>query len=106
MASLVYALVSAVLLMVVKELNLKYMKKIRMPIPMEIIIVSDAQAAPRTFHKTVPPLALHPWDTHFCSQRAHHVEHLHSEYVETSTWLGVRNWAILMEDTADAQLIR
>ncbi|NWI57888.1 S26A9 protein, partial [Calyptomena viridis] len=39
LASLVYALVSAVLLIIVKELNLKYMKKIRMPIPMEIIIV-------------------------------------------------------------------
>ncbi|KFP44605.1 Solute carrier family 26 member 9 [Chlamydotis macqueenii] len=43
-ASLVYALVSAVLLMIVKELNLKYMKKIRMPIPMEIIIVIVATA--------------------------------------------------------------
>ncbi|XP_010193154.1 PREDICTED: solute carrier family 26 member 9 [Mesitornis unicolor] len=43
-ASLVYALVSAVLLFVVKELNLKYMKKIRMPIPMEIIIVIVATA--------------------------------------------------------------
>uniref|UniRef100_A0A669QX16 Solute carrier family 26 member 9 n=1 Tax=Phasianus colchicus TaxID=9054 RepID=A0A669QX16_PHACC len=40
-ASLVYALISAVLLIVVKELNLKYMKKIRMPIPMEIIIVTS-----------------------------------------------------------------
>uniref|UniRef100_A0A8B9M493 Solute carrier family 26 member 9 n=1 Tax=Accipiter nisus TaxID=211598 RepID=A0A8B9M493_9AVES len=45
-ASLVYALVSAVLLIIVKELNLKYMKKIRMPIPMEIIIVSDLFPAP------------------------------------------------------------
>ncbi|NWT97331.1 S26A9 protein, partial [Urocynchramus pylzowi] len=44
LASLVYALVSAVLLIVVKELNLKYMKKIRMPIPMEIIIVIVATA--------------------------------------------------------------
>ncbi|NXK89780.1 S26A9 protein, partial [Formicarius rufipectus] len=43
-ASLVYALVSAVLLIIVKELNLKYMKKIRMPIPMEIIIVIVATA--------------------------------------------------------------
>ncbi|NWH78790.1 S26A9 protein, partial [Piaya cayana] len=43
-ASLVYALVSAVLLMVVKELNLKYMKKIRMPIPgpFRIVIVATA----------------------------------------------------------------
>ncbi|NXD01076.1 S26A9 protein, partial [Certhia familiaris] len=44
LASLGYALVSAVLLIVVKELNLKYMKKIRMPIPMEIIIVIVATA--------------------------------------------------------------
>ncbi|XP_019402087.1 PREDICTED: solute carrier family 26 member 9 [Crocodylus porosus] len=43
-ASLVYALVSAVLLIIVKELNLKYMKKIRVPIPMEIIIVIVATA--------------------------------------------------------------
>lgn len=71
MASLVYALVSAVLLIVVKELNLKYMKKIRMPIPMEIIIVSDARAVPRTLQETVPPLTLQPWDTQFCSQSAH-----------------------------------
>ncbi|KFQ36959.1 PREDICTED: solute carrier family 26 member 9 [Merops nubicus] len=48
-ASLVYALVSAVLLMVVKELNLKYMKKIRMPIPMEIIIVIVATAISGSF---------------------------------------------------------
>lgn len=58
MASLVYALVSAVLLIIVKELNLKYMKKIRMPIPMEIIIVSDARAVPGTLQETVPPLTL------------------------------------------------
>ncbi|NWR76766.1 S26A9 protein, partial [Centropus unirufus] len=48
-ASLVYALVSAVLLMIVKELNLKYMKKIRMPIPMEIIIVIVATAISGSF---------------------------------------------------------
>ncbi|NWU99670.1 S26A9 protein, partial [Upupa epops] len=49
-ASLVYALVSAVLLIVVKELNLKYMKKIRMPIPMEIIIVIVATAISGSFN--------------------------------------------------------
>uniref|UniRef100_A0A8B9BFS8 Solute carrier family 26 member 9 n=1 Tax=Anser brachyrhynchus TaxID=132585 RepID=A0A8B9BFS8_9AVES len=48
-ASLIYALVSAVLLIVVKELNLKYMKKIRMPIPMEIIIVIVATAISGSF---------------------------------------------------------
>ncbi|NXK47790.1 S26A9 protein, partial [Chauna torquata] len=49
-ASLIYALVSAVLLIVVKELNLKYMKKIRMPIPMEIIIVIVATAISGSFN--------------------------------------------------------
>ncbi|NXR23590.1 S26A9 protein, partial [Cinclus mexicanus] len=49
LASLVYALVSAVLLIIVKELNLKYMKKIRMPIPMEIIIVIVATAISGSF---------------------------------------------------------
>uniref|UniRef100_A0A8C8BHG7 STAS domain-containing protein n=1 Tax=Otus sunia TaxID=257818 RepID=A0A8C8BHG7_9STRI len=63
-ASLVYALVSAVLLIIVKELNLKYMKKIRMPIPMEIIIVSDSRTVPWALQETVPPLSLQPWDTH------------------------------------------
>ncbi|NXG62186.1 S26A9 protein, partial [Hemiprocne comata] len=48
-ASLVYALVSAVLLIIVKELNLKYMKKIRLPIPMEIIIVIVATAISGSF---------------------------------------------------------
>ncbi|XP_030077533.1 solute carrier family 26 member 9 [Microcaecilia unicolor] len=43
-ASLVYALVSCVLLIVVKELNARYMHKIRFPIPMEIIIVIVATA--------------------------------------------------------------
>ncbi|XP_044143237.1 solute carrier family 26 member 9 [Bufo gargarizans] len=43
-ASLVFALVSSVLLIIVKELNLKYMHKIRFPIPMEIIIVIIATA--------------------------------------------------------------
>ncbi|NXR60759.1 S26A9 protein, partial [Rhadina sibilatrix] len=50
LASLVYALVSAVLLITVKELNLKYMKKIRMPIPMEIIIVIVATAISGSFN--------------------------------------------------------
>ncbi|KFP06182.1 Solute carrier family 26 member 9 [Calypte anna] len=50
LASLVYALVSALLLIVVKELNLKYMKKIRMPIPMEILIVIVATAISGSFH--------------------------------------------------------
>ncbi|XP_032865258.1 solute carrier family 26 member 9 isoform X2 [Tyto alba] len=49
-ASLAYALVSAVLLIIVKELNLKYMKKIRMPIPMEIIIVIVATAISGSFN--------------------------------------------------------
>uniref|UniRef100_A0A8D0DKB8 Solute carrier family 26 member 9 n=1 Tax=Salvator merianae TaxID=96440 RepID=A0A8D0DKB8_SALMN len=43
-ASLVFALISTVLLIIVKELNMKYMKKIRVPIPMEIIIVIVATA--------------------------------------------------------------
>ncbi|KAG8451388.1 hypothetical protein GDO86_003554 [Hymenochirus boettgeri] len=38
-ASLIFALVSIVLLVIVKELNMRYMHKIRFPIPMEIIIV-------------------------------------------------------------------
>ncbi|NXA74625.1 S26A9 protein, partial [Thryothorus ludovicianus] len=50
LASLGYALVSAVLLIVVKELNLKYMKKIRLPIPMEIIIVIVATAISGSFN--------------------------------------------------------
>ncbi|NXO77015.1 S26A9 protein, partial [Sitta europaea] len=50
LASLGYALVSAVLLIVVKELNLKYMKQIRMPIPMEIIIVIVATAISGSFN--------------------------------------------------------
>uniref|UniRef100_A0A8C8SDQ4 Solute carrier family 26 member 9 n=1 Tax=Pelusios castaneus TaxID=367368 RepID=A0A8C8SDQ4_9SAUR len=43
-ASLIFALISTVLLIIVKELNLKYMKKIRVPIPMEIVIVIVATA--------------------------------------------------------------
>ncbi|XP_006137279.2 solute carrier family 26 member 9 [Pelodiscus sinensis] len=43
-ASLVFSLISAVLLIIVKELNMKYMKKIRVPIPMEIVIVIVATA--------------------------------------------------------------
>ncbi|XP_042319972.1 solute carrier family 26 member 9 [Sceloporus undulatus] len=49
-ASLVFALVSSVLLIVVKELNMKYMKKIRVPIPMEIIIVVIATAVSGSFN--------------------------------------------------------
>uniref|UniRef100_A0A674JNE3 STAS domain-containing protein n=1 Tax=Terrapene triunguis TaxID=2587831 RepID=A0A674JNE3_9SAUR len=41
-ASLIFALISIVLLIIVKELNMKYMKKIRVPIPMEIVIVTTA----------------------------------------------------------------
>lgn len=40
--------------------------------------------------------------THLCSQRAHHIKHLHGEYDVISTWLGITNWAILMEDSSDA----
>ncbi|XP_054836851.1 solute carrier family 26 member 9 [Eublepharis macularius] len=49
-ASLVFALVSTVLLIIVKELNVKYMKKIRVPIPMEIIIVIVATAVSGSFN--------------------------------------------------------
>nr|XP_056723703.1 solute carrier family 26 member 9 [Euleptes europaea] len=49
-ASLVFALVSTVLLIIVKELNMKYMKKIRVPIPMEIIIVIVATAISGSFN--------------------------------------------------------
>ncbi|XP_073443335.1 solute carrier family 26 member 9 isoform X1 [Dendrobates tinctorius] len=49
-ASLIFALVSIVLLIVVKELNLKYMHKIRFPIPMEIIIVIVATAVSGNFN--------------------------------------------------------
>ncbi|XP_063153553.1 solute carrier family 26 member 9 [Candoia aspera] len=49
-ASLVFALISSVLLIVVKELNMKYMKKIRVPIPMEIIIVIVATAVSGSFN--------------------------------------------------------
>ncbi|KAG9485463.1 hypothetical protein GDO78_008506, partial [Eleutherodactylus coqui] len=49
-ASLVFALVSSVLLIIVKELNLKYMHKIRFPIPMEIIIVIIATAVSGSFN--------------------------------------------------------
>lgn len=41
-ASLVFALVSCVVLIVVKELGARYRHKLPFPIPMEIIIVSDA----------------------------------------------------------------
>ncbi|XP_060087285.1 solute carrier family 26 member 9 [Heteronotia binoei] len=49
-ASLVFALISTVLLIIVKELNMKYMKKIRVPIPMEIIIVIVATAISGSFN--------------------------------------------------------
>nr|XP_033774716.1 solute carrier family 26 member 9 [Geotrypetes seraphini] len=49
-ASLVYALVSCVLLIVVKELNARYRHKIRFPIPMEIIIVIVATAISGGLH--------------------------------------------------------
>ncbi|XP_062975434.1 solute carrier family 26 member 9 [Elgaria multicarinata webbii] len=49
-ASLVFALISTVLLIIVKELNMKYMKKIRVPIPMEIIIVIVATAVSGSFN--------------------------------------------------------
>ncbi|KAG8132064.1 hypothetical protein E2320_009947 [Naja naja] len=49
-ASLVFALISSVLLIIVKELNMKYMKKIRVPIPMEIIIVIVATAISGSFN--------------------------------------------------------
>lgn len=40
-ASLVFALVSSVALIVVKELSARYRHKLPFPIPMEIVIVSD-----------------------------------------------------------------
>nr|XP_060628872.1 solute carrier family 26 member 9 [Anolis sagrei ordinatus] len=49
-ASLVFSLISSVLLIIVKELNIKYMKKIRVPIPMEIIIVIIATAVSGSFN--------------------------------------------------------
>ncbi|XP_075054260.1 solute carrier family 26 member 9 [Mixophyes fleayi] len=49
-ASLVFALISTVLLIIVKELNFKYMHKIRFPIPMEILIVIIATAVSGSFN--------------------------------------------------------
>lgn len=46
-ASLVFALVSGVVLVVVKELNARYMHKIHFPIPTEMIVVSSASGGPR-----------------------------------------------------------
>lgn len=40
-ASLIFALVSSVVLIIVKELSARYRHKLPFPIPMEIIIVSD-----------------------------------------------------------------
>ncbi|KAE8623638.1 hypothetical protein XENTR_v10005682 [Xenopus tropicalis] len=48
-ASLIFALISTVLLIIVKELNMKFMHKIRFPIPMEIIIVIVATAVSGSF---------------------------------------------------------
>ncbi|NXC88834.1 S26A9 protein, partial [Cercotrichas coryphoeus] len=87
LASLVYALVSAVLLIIVKELNLKYMKKIRMPIPMEIIIVSDTWAVPGSLPRPTAP-------GHCCSQQGHPTEPPHSECGTAPSWFGVRNGAV------------
>ena len=42
-ASLVFALVSSVVLIIVKELSARYRHKLPFPIPMEIIIVSDSR---------------------------------------------------------------
>ncbi|XP_041437907.1 solute carrier family 26 member 9 isoform X2 [Xenopus laevis] len=49
-ASLIFALVSIVLLIIVKELNLKFMHKIRFPIPMEIVIVIATTAISGSFN--------------------------------------------------------
>lgn len=40
-ASLVFALASSVMLIIVKELNTRYRHKIPYPIPIEIIVVSE-----------------------------------------------------------------
>ncbi len=44
-ASLLFALISAVVLIVVKELSARYRHKLRFPIPIEIITVGDSQFA-------------------------------------------------------------
>ncbi|XP_003474831.1 solute carrier family 26 member 9 [Cavia porcellus] len=43
-ASLIFALISALILVVVKELNARYMHKIRFPIPTEVVVVVVATA--------------------------------------------------------------
>nr|XP_004663590.2 solute carrier family 26 member 9 [Jaculus jaculus] len=58
-ASLVFALVSGVFLMLVKELNARYMHKIRFPIPTEMIVVVVATAIsgsykmPKKYHMQI-----------------------------------------------------
>ncbi|XP_043932775.1 solute carrier family 26 member 9 [Protopterus annectens] len=49
-ASLVFALVSAMILIIVKELNLRYKHKIPFPIPVEIAVVTVATAISRTLN--------------------------------------------------------
>uniref|UniRef100_A0A8D0GXU9 Solute carrier family 26 member 9 n=1 Tax=Sphenodon punctatus TaxID=8508 RepID=A0A8D0GXU9_SPHPU len=61
-ASLVFALVSIVLLVIVKELNIKYMKKIRVPIPMEIVIVSS-MSCPDLLHLSLVAEKIFPTPT-------------------------------------------
>ncbi|XP_072504130.1 solute carrier family 26 member 9 [Notamacropus eugenii] len=58
-ASLVFALISAVFLVLVKELNARYMHKIRVPIPSELIVVVVATAIsggckmPKKYHMQI-----------------------------------------------------
>ncbi|XP_036612221.1 solute carrier family 26 member 9 [Trichosurus vulpecula] len=58
-ASLVFALISAVFLVLVKELNVRYMHKIRFPIPTELIVVVVATAIsggckmPKKYHMQI-----------------------------------------------------
>ncbi|KAM9005820.1 solute carrier family 26 member 9 [Sarcophilus harrisii] len=58
-ASLVFALISAVFLVLVKELNVRYMHKIRVPIPTELIVVVVATAIsggckmPKKYHMQI-----------------------------------------------------
>ncbi|XP_020858777.1 solute carrier family 26 member 9 [Phascolarctos cinereus] len=58
-ASLIFALISAVFLVLVKELNIRYMHKIRFPIPTELIVVVVATAIsggykmPKKYHMQI-----------------------------------------------------
>ncbi|XP_038605449.1 solute carrier family 26 member 9 [Tachyglossus aculeatus] len=58
-ASLIFALVSAVFLVLVKELNIRYMHKIRVPIPTELIVVvvttaiSGGLKMPQKYHMQI-----------------------------------------------------